>query len=272
MIFFGKIFKNKQVVTIISLILCFGILVFAYKYRVDKAINAVSVPIATRTLHARELIDENCFETRKVAQSMLTKNVITNTRDLVGDEKSPAKYVNYNTFIPEGSMFYKSAVTTWDKMPDSIWADIKEGNTVIYLPVNNNTTYGNSIYPGDKIDLYYQYTGSGSKKFIGPLINGITVLAVKDSDGEHIFKKTADQRNAALLVFSVDDAKFLFLKRAMSISGGLIVPVPRNAEYSAKEGEETMGSDYIANFIKLNSKATEDDLVKKSNTDIKITE
>ena len=69
--FLGKIFKNKQIVTIVSLIVCFAILVFAYRYRVDKAIQATSVPIASRTLEARELIDENCFETRKVAQSML---------------------------------------------------------------------------------------------------------------------------------------------------------------------------------------------------------
>lgn len=257
-----KIFGNKQVVTIIALIACFAILFFAYRYRVDKAISAVSVPIATRTLKPRELIDSSCFDTRKkLAQSMLTKNVITSETELLGDKTRPAKYVNYNTFIPEGSMFYRTAVTTWDHMPDSAWADIEEGNTLFSLKVSNETTYGNSIFPGDKIDLYYTNRDTAGNVFIGPLVKGITVLAVKDANGNHIFKKSADQQEARALIFSVASKEFIFMKAADTLSGGEIVPVPRNANYNPEDKQSVMDQtgNYINNFIMSRIKISAND-------------
>ena len=252
--FFGKIFKNKQIVTIVALIVCFVILVFAYRYRVNRAINAVSVPIATRRLEPRELIDETCFETKKVAQSMISKTVITSTKDLLGDgDKVPAKYVNYNTYIPEGSMFYKSAVTTWDKMPDSPWADLLDGYTVVSLLVDSASTFGNSIFPGDKIDLYLQDKYEG-KVFIGPLINGITVLAVKDQDNKFIFNRSAEQKRAKTLIFQVNDEDFLLLTKAIELSK--VFPVPRSADYNP-EGM-TKESKFIISFIENNSEPTND--------------
>lgn len=267
--FIGKIFKNKQIVTIVSLILCFGILVFAYRYRVNKAIEAVSIPIATRDLKAREEIKPDCFETRKVAQSMLTENVITSVSELVPGNDAPAKYVNYNTFIPEGSMFYRSAVTTWDHMPDSIWSDLPDGQTVFSLPVNATTTYGNSIYPGDKIDLYFQGKEDGTGKyFVGPLIKGITVLAVKDDNGSHIFNRSAEQKNAAALIFAVENDEFLFLKDAILVAGnGGLFPVPRNANYNIT-AEEEKGSDYIRKFVTTHSKVSTDDKEIKSESTV----
>ena len=258
----GKLFKNKQIVTIVSLIVCFGILVFAYRYRVNKAINAVSVPIATRDLKSRELITEECFETRKVASAMLSEDVSRDSSELIGDENNPAKYVNYNTFIPEGSMFYSSAVTTWDNMPDSAWSDLEEGYTVFSLPVNSNTTNGNSIYPGDRIDLYFRGVEMSEKGryFIGPLINGITVLAVKDESGNHVFNRSAEQKETSALIFAVENDKFLFLKRAQSVDGE-IIPVQRNKKYSSGDGKDIeKASDYIANYINANSKISTDDV------------
>ena len=256
-----KLFANKQVVTIVSLIICFVVLFFAYRYRVERTINAVSVPIATRKLEARTLIDNECFETKKLAQSMLTRNVITSSRELVGGENAPAKYVNYNTYIPEGSLFYTSAVTTWDQMPDSAWADIEEGNTLFSLIVDQDDTFGNSIYPGDKIDLYYSGTNDeDNKKFIGKLVTGITVLAVKDNAGNHIFKRGAEQRNARALIFSVKsvpgDNQFLFLLAANAIGGTQIIPVPRNAQYNPSEmySANQVEESYIANFINSRTK------------------
>lgn len=267
-----RLFKSKQLVTIIAIIVCFVILFFAYRYRVDKAINAVSIPIAAKDLKARDLIDNESFKTVKVASSMLTKNVIMSPTELVcksGDTTCSNKYVNYNTFIPEGSMFYRSAVTTWDYMPDSAWSNIQDGYTVISLRVNSNTTYGNSIFPGDIIDLYYK-NREGDKFFIGPLYTKVKVLAVKDSIGNHIFKRSAQQTDAAALIFAVpqkstDPKKcedFLCLKAAMTINGGDIIPVPRNASYSEEKTDESgettplesKSSAWIVDFIKNRSK------------------
>jgi hypothetical protein len=256
-----KILRNKSLVTLVALIVCIVILFFAYRYRVNNAINAVDVPMAVRNLEAREEITEESFTTVKVAQSLLSDNVITNKTYLIG------KYVNYNTFIPEGSMFYTNAVVTWNQMPDSAWADIQEGYTLFSLSVTTATTYGNSIYPGDKIDLYYQNSISG-KMFLGPLIEGIEVLAVKDANGAHIFKKSADQQNAAALIFALPDEMYSVITRASYIGGGTLIPVPRNATYNP---ETTLGNEKVIEFINTNSQYLEPDIIETIDVDKSIT-
>ena len=237
----GKLFKNKGIVTIIAIALCLAILFFAYRYRVNKAINAISVPIAARKLEARKLIEEDDITTVKVAYSMITSNVIIQKEQLIG------KYVNYNTFIPKGSLFFRSAVVTWASMPDSTWSEIPEGYTIVSLAVNSQSTYGNSIYPNDKIDLYYQ--GSmGDKRFVGKLIEGITVLAVKDDKGNHIFKKSADQTNASALIFAVPEKMHLLLRKAIYLNGA-IIPVPRNADYNVDTSIYRESTNRIVEYI-----------------------
>ena len=156
-------------------------------------------------------------------------------------------------------------------MPDSAWADIQEGYTIFSLSVSPTSTFGNSIYPGDKIDLYYQNTimvGKESKTFLGPLIEGIEVLAVKESNGSHIFKKSAEQKNAAALIFAVPDDMFSVVKRAFYIPSGTIIPVPRNATYNA---ETTLGNEKILWFIEGNSQYLEPDIIDRIDVDKSIT-
>lgn len=247
---FGKLFKNKSVVTIIALAACLVIIFFAYRYRVNTAINAINVPIAAKTLNPRDEITKDSFKTIKVAQSMITDNVITNQDYLIG------KYVNYNTFIPEGSLFYDSSVVEWSQMPDSAWSSIQQDYTIVSLSVSVQSTYGNSVFPGDKIDLYYQNYMNG-KIFIGPLVEGIEVLAVKDENGSHIFKKSAEQTGASALIFAVPDDMFSIIKRAAYISGGEIIPIPRNATYNAAT---TLANNQIIDFINTNSVEVKSDI------------
>ena len=237
--FFGKIFRSKSVVTLLAIALCTGILIFAYIKRVDKAIDAVEIPVAVKRLNAREQITEDCIRMVKVARTMITSNVITNKTDIL------EKYVNYNTIIPEGSVFYSSAVVSWDKMPDAPWKNIEEGNTVVSLSFNSNVqAYANSLYPGDKIDLYFEGT-IGDKSVISKLVEGIEILAVKDDSGAHVYKKSPEQKSISALIFSVPEKYHLLIKRANAL--GTLIPVPRNSKYSK---ETNITSDYLLKYIK----------------------
>lgn len=262
---FKKILKNKSLVTIIAGIVCLAILFFAYRYRVNTAIKAVSIPVAVQELPARTEITEDKIKTIKVASAMLSDNVIRNKTDIIGN------YVNYNTFIPAGGLFYTSAVVEWSSMPDSAWSDIPEGNTIVSLSVNSTTTYGNSIFPGDKIDLYYKTNISksgGSYLVLGKLIEGIEVLAVKDSTGKHIFKKGPEQTSAAALIFSVPEDYHLLLKKALYLDGE-IIPVPRNANYNK---ETTISSEYLKELIEKETIEIVPDAIEEDYSDIQITE
>ena len=251
-----KLFNNKGIVTILSIAVCIIILFFAYRYRVDSAIDAIDVPVAKRTIEAREKITSDDIKTIKVAKSMISGSVITSIDKLV------EKYVNYNTFIPEGSLFYKTAVVDWKTMPDSTWADIQDCSTIVSLSVNNNTTFGNSIFPGDVIDLWIRGV-EGEKQFVGAFMEGIKVLAVKDTNGNHIFKKTANQAQAAALIFNVKDdydhpenSQHMLLRKALN-GPGEVFPVPRNINYGdSKENKEVVYPnkkviDYVNRNVKL---------------------
>ncbi len=220
-----RVFGNKGVVTFIAMIVCIAILGFAWQYRVNKEIRPISVPYAKVKIPARSEITEDMVGTVKVAASMVTETVITDKKYVIG------KYVNYNTYIPAGSLFYNPEVVTWDQMPDSAWSKINDEYTIFSFPVNDNTTYGNSIFPGDKIDFYY-YAWVNGKLSYEKLIEGIEVLAVKDKNGKHIFKKSDEQKSASALIFSVPEELHLLLRQAMMISGNELVPVPRGANYN----------------------------------------
>ena len=85
-------FKNKNVVTIIAAIICILIISIAYKYRVDKKIDAITVPVAAENITSRTEITKKQIGSMKVASSSLSPNVITSEANILG------KFVNYNTF------------------------------------------------------------------------------------------------------------------------------------------------------------------------------
>ena len=246
-----KFVTNKTFVTIALGAACLIILYVAYTYRVGKEINKVKIYVAKEDIPARTEITDNLMEEVEVASSMLSKDVIRYYNSIKGN------YLNYNTYIPAGSPFYASAIIEWKQMPDSAWSSIPTGNTVFSLPVNTTTTYGNSIFPGDKIDLYYE-TKDGSGMYVfGKLIEGITILAVKDEDGEHIFKKGSNQKNASALIFSVSEEYHILLRQATYLDGSL-VPVPRNKNYNKKTN---ITSEYLRHLIENKCRIINPDVV-----------
>jgi sulfur transfer complex TusBCD TusB component (DsrH family) len=236
---FERFIKNKNIVTIIAFAVCLVILIVAYNYRIKQKTNPVTVYYAKEDIDAREQITAEMIGTIKIPSSMVTSNVVRSYDNIID------KYVNYNTIIPAGSLFYSSVLVEWSSMPDSAWSNIESGNTIVSLNVNAATTFGNSIYPGDKIDLYYKTVDSTGKLVLGKLIEGIEVLAVKDEGGAHIFKKGPDQRQATSLIFSVSEEMHLLLRKAMYLDGD-IVPVPRNANYGETA---TISSSYLQTLI-----------------------
>ena len=178
-------------------------------------------------------------------------NLITNVNELINN------YVSFGTTIPANSMFYKSQILTSNELPDSAFANIPDGYTIYSLGVDLHSTYGNSIYPGNYIDLYFKGVDDANLLMFGKLIESIEVLAVKDSQGNHVFESTVESRTPAELLFAVPNDMYDLLMKAEYISGASIeiIPVPRNASYSADPGETIVSSDYIRAFI-LSKSAT----------------
>lgn len=241
-----KFLGNKNTVTILGVVAGVLVLVIGYNIRLKKAINPITIPYAKETINAKAMITEDKIGYIKVSKSIVNNsdNILTNAANIVN------KYVAMGTTIPANSLFYDETVVDSKELPDSAFANIKDGETIYSLAVDQNTTYGNSIYPDNYIDLYFEATDENGQIIFGKLIESIKVLAVKDSQGNHLFESTVETRRPSELLFAVPDDMYLLLMKAGYISSRVeIIPVPRNSSYSQNPGDTVVASEYIKNFI-----------------------
>ena len=203
-----KIFLNRNTVTILAVIAGVIVLWFFYNMTLSNAINPVRVPVATREILATELITADDIEYVEVNKSFLNNanNILTNSAQIIN------YYVNNGTSISKGAMFYKDQVTTREEISKTDFDNIPDGYTIYWLNVDNKSTYANSIYPGDKIDLWITGSDPQTKTIIyDEFINSIDVLEVKDSDGLNVFDD-AENRTPAWLSFAVTDEMNTYLR------------------------------------------------------------
>ncbi len=224
-----KVLLNRNTVTILVVIAGVIVLWFFYDMTLSRAISPQRIPVATREILATELIESDDIEYVEVNSGFLNnaRGVITNSSEIIGS------YVNNGTSIPAGGMFFVDQVVDREEVTQTDFDNIPDGYTIYWLQATNQSTYANSIYPGDKIDLWI----SGRERLIvyDEFINSIDVLEVKDSQGRNVFDD-AENRTPAWLSFAVTDEMFTYLNVLVD-DGYTIVPVPRNKMYT-EEGKE----------------------------------
>ena len=255
MIGIKRFLKNRNTVTIFAILLILGILYWAYYYRIKKATEPVSVPYAVKAIGPRTLITSDMVSTRKVPGG-----VVKNSKVLMRSSNIIGKYVSNDSVIPEGGLFYEDMVVEWEELPTSLYANIPDGNTVVLLSVNLDKTFGNSIFPGNYIDLYYYYEGgqnTNRKKVLGKFIESIKVLAVTDSNGNSVFETIDEPLTPAYLMFSVPDDVYVLIRKAQSTGIDRIIPVQRNAAYSQNPKPTRVVSSKIQELIENNTVADE---------------
>lgn len=254
-----RFLKNKNTVTILGVVVVIAILYFGYNYQINKATNPVTgIPVAVSTIQPRTQITNDMVETISVAPILLQNNVYRTKASVVG------KYTNYNTVIPAGSMFYKESLTTESELPDAALMNLNEGEVPYNFPVNMQTSYYNSIYPGNYIDIYMKAVNEDGTLMVGKLIENIKVLAVKDSQGRHVFENSEEARTPAVLIFGVKDELHILLRKAsyMSTFSSVLFPVPHGVNGATQVPDATIvSSQTLQDFINANT-VPNDELVK----------
>lgn len=253
-----KFLQNKNTVTIIGVILCVTIVYLGYNWRVNQATTPVRVPVAKKTIQPRTKLTEDMIEYINVLPSMVASNTITNVQYIVG------KWSNYNTVIPEGSLFYAETIVAAEELPDSAFLNIPDGYTAFNLSVDTETTYGNSIFPDNYIDIYMKALDSDGKIIFGKLIENVKVLAVKDRNGQHVFENSDESRTPAIIIFAVPEDMHLLLRKATYLANikeisAELIPVPTTESYSTDPGVIKLASTSLKTFIELNTGLIEED-------------
>ena len=256
---FKKFLQNKNTVTVVGVILAIVVLYFAYTIRIKSAINPIPVPYAVKQINAGTQITEGMIGTREVPPSMLKGEVIVNVGEIID------KYSAADTVIPEGSLFYKRAVVEKEQLPANIILEYPKGYVLYNLPVNTNTTYGNSVYPGNYIDIWLKAVYKVSDEanlsaeerqkadqiMYGKLISNVQVLAVKDSSGQAVFQNIDDNRVPAQVIFALPQEYFVLLKKAsyMRTYSTVIELVPTNEGNKDEPGDIELSSEDLKEWI-----------------------
>ena len=224
--------KKNSLISVIIMIICVVLLVLSYIYFIS--FNYIEVPVAVKMLNAKDEISSSDIQMKKIPKDM-SKNVITKKEDLVNH------YVNYNTIVPEGGLFYKDDVVELKDIPDSILNNLDKCNALDYLVVSED-----KFKTGDSIDLYYEVNDS-SNTFSGTFIEGVEVLSVKNI--------IENGTNKYLLIFElptaykednkeVIDLHMLYMKS--KYAGGEITAKLYENGYKR---DASLTSDYIKDYI-----------------------
>ncbi len=241
-----KFFKNKNVVTLLGIIIIVALLFGGYQWTLNSAVEPVRVPVAVENIQPRTKITEDMIEYKDIPRTVVGENVIQNKELIVG------KYTNINSVIPQGSMFYKDVLIEEKELPDIAFVKVKKGEIVYNFPVDMNSTFGNSILPGNYIDIYMKAEENG-KIMVGKLIENIEVLAMKDSSGQHVFESTTEGRTPSMMIFGLKSDLYFLLKKASYMSSGVeLYPVPHGGTIK-QEGATQVSTEYLKNFINANT-------------------
>ena len=239
-----KFLGNKNTVTILGIIVCLVVLYIGYNYRINSKVELVQVPYAINTIQPRTYIKKDMIGTMNVPKSFLIGNYYTNINSIVG------KYSNYNTIIAKGSLFYTDLVVSEKELPDSAFADVPEGYTVINYQVTIASTYANSMAPGSHINIYYKSLNDKGEIMFGKFISNIEVLDVKDASGQHVFENSEDTRTPAYMLFAVPEETHLLLRKALYLDeyDVELILIPNTATLTEKD-TVTVSSHDIEEFI-----------------------
>ena len=254
---FKKFLQNKNTVTVVGVVLAIVILYFAYTMRINSAIKPVRVPYAAEQISAGTQIKESMIGIREVPPSMLQGEVITNVGNIID------KYSAADTVIPKGSLFYKRSVVEKEQLPTSIILDYDKGDVLYNLPVTTATTYGNSVYPGNYIDIWLKAVNKLSEEEIkqgakgadnimyGKLISNVKVLAVKDSSGRAVFQNIDESRTPAMIVFALPEEYYTVLRKAsyMRSYETTIELVPTNEGSKEEPDDLVISSENLVEWI-----------------------
>ena len=239
-----RFFKNKNTVTILGVLVIITLLYFGYTSTINSATKPMQIPVARQTIQPRTEITADMLTVIDVPSIAVTSNVITSRSAILG------RYTNVNSVIPAGSMFYKETITTKENLPDSAFVEVKEGEAVYNFPVDLESTYGNSIFPGNNIDIYMKAENEAGQVMVGRLLENVSVLAVKDNRGRHVFENTDEERTPAYLIFGVREDIYILLKKAsyMRSYSVELFPVIHGGTVNV-EGATEVSTQYLKDFI-----------------------
>lgn len=163
----------------VVLIVCVGVYVLPYwvEREVSKRLNLIEVVVARKDLSPRTVIDESHLDTIWIPLSYVDQNAYILKNEVLG------MISNSKGYIPQGSLFYKSALSNADETNDAVLFDLKDGQVLLAVETNLVKLAANALMPNQTIDIYVALEDRERQHVFSELIRGVRILGVKDHMG-----------------------------------------------------------------------------------------
>ena len=235
-----KILSNKNVVTLLGALLIVVVLYLFYRWRVNAAIQPITVPYALTSLEKEAQITKESVGFIQVPQAALKGQIIYNSDYL------EARYARW--YIPAGSFFFlydkdtqqEGNVCEYDEIQTSYLGKLEEGDVAYNYPVNTRTTYGNSFFPEKYFDIYLKIKDDETQEghiLFGKFVDNVKILSVRDGSGRDVFGSTEEVRTPSQLLFGVPEEINAYLRVAEKMEQVEIILVPTPADLKYKNSE-----------------------------------
>lgn len=253
-----KFITNKNVVTVIGVLVVLGILFWGYTSSIKKETNPLNIPVAAKKINATTQITKEDVTYTQVASRMVGEGVIRSSTQIIG------KYTNINVTIPQGSMFYTDWVVEAEEIPGN-WIeqlDYESGELGYYMDVNIENTLGNNVLPNTYIDIYMKASDENGTPMFGKLLKNIKVLVVHDGSGNDVFKDSASIGSPAKIGFAVSQDLYVLLKKAEYLNIDLVL-APRGSTVPS-EDYIIVTSATLRDYIDAQTITVEEDVIEEN--------
>ncbi len=249
-----KFFTNKNTVTVIGVLLIIVVLYIGYNMRIDAEVSPVRVAYAVETINPGVQITEDMIAVADIPPAMIQGEIYTDPASIIG------KYSNADSVIPAGSLFYQRSVVNKEQLPANIILDYPEGYVLYEFSVTTESTYGNSMFPGNYIDIYLKAINTIAegeeiveydKIMVGKLIENVKILAVLDTAGNAVFENLEEQKQPSQIIVALPEEYHILLRKAEYLRAfeTTLIPVPTAESLKEEPGEVTLSSETIRDFI-----------------------
>lgn len=256
MIGLKRFITNKNVVTILLVIVILVVLYFGYSGSIKKQTNPVSMPVAAQTIRPGTKITSELLVYKQVPAGMIDESAIRNTVNILD------MYTNVNVTIPAGSLFYEEWLVDESNLPGN-WIeqlDYEKGELGYYMDVNVESTLGNNVLPNTYIDIYMRATDENGTSMFGKLMKNVKVLVVHDGSGNNVFDGDENVGTPSKIGFGVSQDYYILLKKAETLNDIELVLAPRGSTVPEQDSI-VVTSQTLRDYIDAQTITVEEDII-----------
>ena len=247
--------SNKNTITILIVLIGVVAIYFVYDNQVKSTTDTIMVYYVKDNVPANTQLKEEQLDKVSVNKSLTKtyKGLITNLSQIMdGDGKY--YYVNYDHALSAGQLLSKNDLIAASEKPANKMYGFDEGKKPFEINVDLNLTQGNSIAPGNSVDLWIQGGNLEDEETIifNKFIENLEVIDVVDNNWLTTAGK--DSQEPKFLITAVDEEIWLLLNKAERLQGYSfkLIPVVRDKAYDP-ETPTTVVSEGIKNIIEANT-------------------